>query len=128
MVAADASRVRLTRRDAYRVQDQIEDKLEVPFTLSGKTGKLVIEVTAESKEKKSKVYTYTLFYGSDERRADFLTDGTDDEYPDLAVRTVLFVGVVIARFIALCTALFATRRAPWLHMFTRMDCLTRCHG
>lgn len=59
----------------------------MPFTLSGKTGKLVIEVTEESKEKKNKVYTYTLFYGSDERRADFLTDGTDDEYPDLAVCT-----------------------------------------
>ena len=29
----------------------------MPFTLSGKTGKLVIEVTEDSKEKKNKVYT-----------------------------------------------------------------------
>lgn len=59
----------------------------MPFTLSGKTGKLVIEVTEDSKEKKNKVYTYTLFYGSDERRADFLTDGTAEDHPDLAVRS-----------------------------------------
>ena len=58
----------------------------MPFTLSGKTGKLVIEVTEDSKGKKNKVYTYTLFYGSDERRADFLTDGTAEDFPDLAVR------------------------------------------
>lgn len=113
--------------DAYRVQDPIEDKLEVPFTLSGKTGKLVIEATAETKEKKSKVYTYTLFYGSDERRADFLTDGTDDEYPDLAVRAVLFVGVFVACFIV------STRRASWLahwrcNMFAPTHRLTRCRG
>ena len=41
----------------YRHTDPIEDKLEVPFTLSGKTGKLVIEVTADTKEKKNKVFT-----------------------------------------------------------------------
>ena len=76
------------------MQDPIEDKLEVPFTLSGKTGKLVIEVTEDSKEKKNKVYTYTLFYGSDDRRADFLTDGTADEHPDLAVGAVPFSFVV----------------------------------
>jgi hypothetical protein len=68
----------------YRHTDPIEDKLEVPFTLSGKTGKLVIEATAETKDKKSKVFTYTLFYGSDERRADFLTDGTPGAYPEAA--------------------------------------------
>jgi len=76
----------------YRHTDPIEDKLEVPFTLSGKTGKLVIETTPESKEKKNKVYTYTLFYGSDERRADFLTDGTGEEYPDLATKTSVTAG------------------------------------
>lgn len=77
--------------DDRAAQEPIEDKLEVPFTLSGKTGKLVIEVTPDSKEKKNKLYTYTLFYGSDERRADFLTDGTEDDYPGLAVRSCLRV-------------------------------------
>ena len=70
----------------YRHTDLIEDKLEVPFTLGGKTGKLIIEATPETRDKKSKVYTYALFHGSPEReiRPDFLTDGTADPHPGIS--------------------------------------------
>ena len=101
----------------------------MPFTLSGTTGKLVIEVTADSKEKKNKVYTYTLFYGSDERRADFLTDGTADEYPDLAVCTFTsFFDAPEACPIfnagcCCCAARLATLSAPaHIHASHRVDC------
>lgn len=71
----------------YRHTDLIEDKLEVPFTLSGQTGKLVIEATAETRDKKSKQYTYTLSYGGDEQRSDFLEDVTDPANADLGEST-----------------------------------------
>lgn len=61
----------------YRHTEPVEDKHEVPFKLSGHSGRLLIEVTPETKDKKSKKYTYTLFYGVDpKRRQDYITDTT----------------------------------------------------
>ena len=89
----------------------------MPFTLSGTTGKLVIEVTEDTKEKKNKVYTYTLFYGSDERRADFLTDGTADEYPDLAVCTfTLFFDTPEVGPIVLWSVLLSPNGVPYCRL------------
>lgn len=77
----------------YRYVEPIGEKHDVPFKLSGHSGRLSLEVTPETKDKKNKKYTYTLFYGLDKtRRHDYLTDtAVNDDVEDLSEAGVLSV-------------------------------------
>jgi len=69
--------VLMNMRVVYRRRDPIQGKLEVPFTLSGRTGKLQIDKQSKNS------YGYTLTFGGTEPQADILCDPRGDPYTNL---------------------------------------------